>query len=289
MPYNLDGRTLADKIRVELQAEVFNFVQRTGITPALRVLWVGEDGPSQIYVHHKAKTAQNIGIDSRVLQLSGTTPDADIIHTIEEWNADPTVHAVLLQLPLPPHLSHQKILNKIHPHKDVDGLHPYNLGALLSGRPTVVPCTPKGILRLLKEANVALKGSSVVVVGRGLLVGRPVTQLLLQEGATVVMCHRDTKDLKYWTKQADILISATGVPNLITSDMLRPRTVVVDVGSTPQNGKVCGDVDTRNLLQQHISITPVPGGVGPMTIAMLMENTLSLAQQQCEPGHPSHV
>mgnify|MGYP004571194563 FL=1 len=270
----LDGKKLRDKIFEDLKTKLDKMEKK----PTLAVILVGENPASQIYVRNKKKTAEKLGINSISIEYPSDITESELLQKIEELNNDENVTAILVQLPLPAHIDKNKVIDKILPQKDVDGLTPYNLGKLFSGEePYVYPCTPKGILLLLDEYNIELEGRHVVVVGRSNLVGKPVAQLLLKRNATVTMCHSHTKNLANITKTADIIVSAVG-KNVIGEKMLKSNCVVVDVGIfRDENGKISGDVDFENVSKVAAYISPVPGGVGPMTIASLMLNTVELA------------
>ncbi len=273
----LDGKKLRDKILEELKVKIDRFE----IKPTLVVILVGDNPASKIYVNNKKKTAEKLGINSEIINYPSNVSEKEILDKIEELNNDENVTAILVQLPLPEHISKENIMNKISPSKDVDGFTPYNFGKLFSGEtPSVYPCTPKGILLLLDEYGIELDGQHVVVVGRSNIVGRPLAQMLLNRNATVTVCHSHTKNLAQITKTADILISAVG-KNIIEGEMLKSDCVVVDVGIFKDNdGKTRGDVDFENASKVASYITPVPGGVGPMTIASLMLNTVELFEKE---------
>lgn len=272
----LDGKKLRDKIFESLKAELDKMSEK----PTLAVILVGENPASQIYVRNKKKTAEKLGINSLSIEYPADISENELLSKIQELNNDKNITAILVQLPLPEHINKNKIIDAILPQKDVDGLTPYNLGKLFSGEePYVYPCTPKGILLLLDEYNIELDGKNVVVVGRSNLVGKPVAQMLLKRNATVTMCHSHTKNLSEITKTADIVISAVG-KNVIGEKMLKSNCVVIDVGIfRDENGKLSGDVDFENVSKISAYISPVPGGVGPMTIASLMLNTVELAKK----------
>lgn len=273
----LDGKKLRDKIFENLKQRLNNMSEK----PTLAVILVGDDPASQIYVKNKKKTAENLGINSIVINYPSDIPENVLLDKIQELNNDNKITAILVQLPLPKHIDKFKIIDAIAPEKDVDGLTPYNSGKLFSGEePYVYPCTPKGILLLLDEYNIELEGKHVVVIGRSNLVGKPVAQMLLNRNATVTMCHSHTKNLSDITKTADIVVSAVG-KNIIGEKMLKSDCVVVDVGIFKDiNGKICGDVDFTSASKIAAYISPVPGGVGPMTIASLMLNTVELADSK---------
>lgn len=273
----LDGKKLRDKIFENLKQRLNNMSEK----PTLAVILVGENPASQIYVRNKKKTAENLGIYSIVINYPSNISEKILLDKIQELNNDNKITAILVQLPLPKHIDKFKIIDAIAPEKDVDGLTPYNSGKLFSGEePYVYPCTPKGILLLLDEYNIELEGKHVVVIGRSNLVGKPVAQMLLNRNATVTMCHSHTKNLSDITKTADIVVSAVG-KNIIGEKMLKSDCVVVDVGIFKDiNGKICGDVDFASASKIAAYISPVPGGVGPMTIASLMLNTVELADSK---------
>ncbi len=273
----LDGKKLRDKIFENLKQRLNNMSEK----PTLAVILVGDDPASQIYVKNKKKTAENLGINSIVINYPSDISENILLDKIQELNNDNKITAILVQLPLPKHIDKFKIIDAIAPEKDVDGLTPYNSGKLFSGEePYVYPCTPKGILLLLDEYNIELEGKHVVVIGRSNLVGKPVAQMLLNRNATVTMCHSHTKNLSDITKTADIVVSAVG-KNIIGEKMLKSDCVVVDVGIFKDiNGKICGDVDFASASKIAAYISPVPGGVGPMTIASLMLNTVELADSK---------
>ena len=272
----LDGKMLRDKIFESLKAKLDKMQQK----PTLAVILVGENPASQIYVRNKKKTAEKLGINSLSIEYPSDISEEELLNKIKEHNSDEKVTAILVQLPLPAHINKNRIIDAILPQKDVDGLTPYNLGKLFSGEePYVYPCTPKGILLLLDEYNIKLEGKNIVVVGRSNLVGKPVAQMLLKRNATVTMCHSHTKNLSEITKTADIIVSAVG-KKVIGEKMLKSDCVVIDVGIfRDENGKISGDVDFENVSKTAAYISPVPGGVGPMTIASLMLNTVELARK----------
>ena len=272
----LDGKMLRDKIFESLKAKLDKMQQK----PTLAVILVGENPASQIYVRNKKKTAEKLGINSLSIEYPSDISEEELLNKINELNSDEKVTAILVQLPLPAHINKNRIIDAILAQKDVDGLTPYNLGKLFSGEePYVYPCTPKGILLLLDEYNIKLEGKNIVVVGRSNLVGKPVAQMLLKRNATVTMCHSHTKNLSEITKTADIIVSAVG-KKVIGEKMLKSDCVVIDVGIfRDENGKISGDVDFENVSKTAAYISPVPGGVGPMTIASLMLNTVELARK----------
>lgn len=270
----IDGRLVSKKICENLSDEILFLSKK----PCLAVIIVGEDPASRIYVNLKRKKAQELGIKSIVEQMPTATSQQELLNKIEQLNNDNEVNAILVQLPLPSHIDTKAVLEKINPLKDVDCFHPYNMGRIATGtKPYVYPCTPKGIIRLLEYYNIQPQGKHAVVIGRSNIVGRPVAQMLLNENATVTICHSKTANLAEITKTADILISAVGQKNLVKPDMVKEGVVVIDVGmNRTDEGKLCGDVDFYGIESKASFITPVPGGVGPMTICSLMQNTFDL-------------
>ena len=270
----IDGRLVSKKIYENLSDEILFLSKK----PCLAVIIVGEDPASRIYVNLKRKKAQELGIKSIVEQMPTATSQQELLNKIEQLNNDNEVNAILVQLPLPSHIDTKAVLEKINPLKDVDCFHPYNMGRIATGtKPYVYPCTPKGIIRLLEYYNIQPQGKHAVVIGRSNIVGRPVAQMLLNENATVTICHSKTANLAEITKTADILISAVGQKNLVKPDMVKEGVVVIDVGmNRTDEGKLCGDVDFYGVEPKASFITPVPGGVGPMTICSLMQNTFDL-------------
>ncbi|MBN1475019.1 MAG: bifunctional methylenetetrahydrofolate dehydrogenase/methenyltetrahydrofolate cyclohydrolase FolD [Syntrophaceae bacterium] len=281
----IDGNKIAQEIRGEVRAEAVALKKNKGIIPGLAVVLVGEDPASKVYVTKKAKACTEAGFLSRQHKLSVDTAEADLLKLINELNADRSIHGILVQLPLPKHISADKVIAAIDPRKDVDGFHPYNVGSLLTGSPLFVPCTPRGIMELISRTGISLPGKEAVVVGRSNIVGKPIALLLLAQHATVTICHSKTKDLAAVTSRADILIAAVGKAQMITEKMVKQGAVVIDVGvNRLDNGKLVGDVAFAEVAEKTSYITPVPGGVGPMTIAMLMKNTLDAACSQLS-GH----
>ncbi|HEV8531476.1 MAG TPA: bifunctional methylenetetrahydrofolate dehydrogenase/methenyltetrahydrofolate cyclohydrolase FolD [Methylomirabilota bacterium] len=277
----LQGRPVADKVLAEVKAGVAALKQRTGVEPALAVILVGEDPASQIYVRNKKRAADEVGIASRDFLFPQGCTQAELLETIRRINADATLHGILLQLPLPKGMDEDQAVAAIAPQKDADGLHPMSLGNLLAGKPTAVPCTPAGCIEILDHYGIPIEGAEAVMVGRSRLVGKPLAQLLLARHATVTMCHTRTRDLAAHCRRADILCVAAGKPRVITGDMIKEGAVIIDVGvNRLETGKLAGDVDFESASQRARAITPVPGGVGPMTIAMLMKNTLLVATRQ---------
>ncbi|MGC8966394.1 MAG: bifunctional methylenetetrahydrofolate dehydrogenase/methenyltetrahydrofolate cyclohydrolase FolD [Caldimicrobium sp.] len=293
----IDGKLVASKIRESIKKEVEELKEK-GIIPGLVTILVGENPASVSYVTAKQKTAHELGFYSVQENLPENISEEKLLELIEKYNRDPKIHGILVQLPLPKHIDERKVINAIDPRKDVDGFHPVNVGKLVIGEPCFIPCTPYGILMLLVETGVEVSGADVVVVGRSNIVGKPIAILLMQKrkpvgNATVTVCHTGTKNMAEHTKRADILIVAAGVPKFITADMVKEGAVVIDVGvnrigTTPEGkAKLCGDVDFEAVKEKASYITPVPGGVGPMTITMLMKNTLESAKMWA--GLPSEV
>jgi len=277
----LEGRPVAAKVLAEVKAGVAALTARTGVQPTLAVVLVGEDPASQIYVRNKKRTADDVGIASRDFLFPGGCSQAELSETIRKINADPSVHGILLQLPLPKGLDDNVAVNAIAPAKDADGLHPVSLGNLLAGKPSMVPCTPAGCIEILDHYGIPLEGAEAVMVGRSRLVGKPLAQLLLARNATVTMCHTRTRDLAAHCRRADILCVAAGRPRFISGDMVKEGAVVIDVGvNRLDTGKLAGDVDFDSASKRARAITPVPGGVGLLTVAMLMKNTLLATTRQ---------
>lgn len=278
----LDGKLVAGLLHKQLAERVGNLaLKETGRQPKLVVVLVGDDPASQVYVNKKAKTAIKIGMASEVLVYPATMTQSELMDVIQRLNADGSVHGILVQLPLPAHLCTEDVVSAISPQKDVDGLHPVNMGQLLSGsRLGARPCTPSGIITLLKHYQLTLVGKNAVVLGRSNIVGKPMGLLLLEENATVTYCHSKTRNLSALAREADILISAIGIPEMVTVEYVKPGAVVVDVGINRVNNKLVGDVAFAEVSKVARWLTPVPGGVGPMTIATLMANTLAAFEQQ---------
>jgi len=276
----LDGKAAAEKIREEVKAGVAALKAKYGVTPGLTVIIVGDDPASKVYVDNKHKTCRELGIASQVVRLAADTAEEELVAHIDRLNADPAVHGILVQLPLPGHIDTDKVLDRIRPDKDVDGFHPVNVGNLALGREALVPCTPHGVMKLLAMEGIATEGKRAVVVGRSNIVGKPMASLLLAGNATVTVCHSRTRDLAAVCREADILVAAVGKAGFITADMVKPGAVVIDVGINRVRGRLIGDVDFAAVKEIAGAITPVPGGVGPLTIAMLMDNTLKAAKRQ---------
>ena len=270
----IDGKKVSSHIKDNIAAEVKILKNKTGKTPGLAVVLVGDDPASAVYVKNKNKTCKNIGFQSFEHILPENTSENKLLNLINELNNDDQVNGILVQLPLPSHISSKKILVSIDPQKDVDGFHLENVGRLVTGNALFKPCTPAGIIKLLDEYKIEIEGKNAVIIGRSNIVGKPVSFLFLERNATVTICHSRTKDLPSITRSADILIAAIGKPNFVSLDMVKNNAVVIDVGINRLDGKLVGDVDFASVSKQASLITPVPGGVGPMTIAMLMANTL---------------
>ena len=276
----LNGKELAQKLQQEMTQEVTELKEK-GLQPGLAVILVGEDPASQVYVRNKERAANNIGMYSVVYRLPETTSEADLITKIEELNHDDKVHGILVQLPLPKHINEDLVLDTIDRAKDVDGFDPMNLGNLFAGKPTMIPCTPAGIMELIKLSGLDLAGKNAVIIGRSNIVGKPMAHLLLQANATVTICHSKTKDLPKVAKQADVLVVAIGRANFVTADFVKEGAVVIDVGiNRDENNKLTGDVKFDEVAPLTSYITPVPGGVGPMTITMLMRQTIDAAKRK---------
>lgn len=275
----LDGKSLAQKIRDDIREKVARLQKEKGITPGLATVLVGEDPASQVYVKNKNKACEEAGMHSRQEHLPATTSEAELLNLVASLNADPLIHGILVQLPLPKQINSQKILEAIDPKKDVDGFHPVNMGKLAVGKKGLRPCTPSGVIELLKLSGIELAGKDAVVVGRSNIVGKPVALMLLEANATVTVCHSKTKNLAEKIKAADVVVAALGLPHFLRGEWIKPGAVVIDVGiNRLPDGRLVGDVEFEAARQRALAITPVPGGVGPMTIAMLLWNTLEAAQ-----------
>ncbi|MAT72110.1 MAG: bifunctional 5,10-methylene-tetrahydrofolate dehydrogenase/5,10-methylene-tetrahydrofolate cyclohydrolase [Planctomycetaceae bacterium] len=279
----LDGKSLAKQIREELAVEVVDFIKRTSVVPTLAAVLVGEDPASQVYVRNKRRDCEIVGIHSQLIELPATTTQDKLLAEVARLAADPEVHGILVQLPLPKQIDETAILEAIPPGKDVDAFHPENVGRMMQGRPRFLPCTPSGVQQLLLRNDVPIAGQHVVVVGRSDIVGKPLAAMLVQRGrggdATVTVCHSRTPDLAAITRQADILVVAIGRANFVTADMIKPGATVVDVGINRTDAGLAGDVDFAAAREVAGRITPVPGGVGPLTRTMLLVNTLTAARQ----------
>ncbi|MFM8260894.1 MAG: bifunctional 5,10-methylenetetrahydrofolate dehydrogenase/5,10-methenyltetrahydrofolate cyclohydrolase [Pirellula sp.] len=285
----LDGKAIAMTIRQEVAARVSAFREKHGIAPKLVAVLVGQDPASQVYVRNKEIACQKAGLDSHVLRLDSSTTTATLLALLDQLNQDSSVHGILVQLPLPEHINSRLVLDRIDPLKDVDAFSPENVGLMAQGRPRFLPCTPHGVLQLLARTGIEICGKQVVVVGRSDIVGKPLVNMCLQKtgpggpsnaNATVTCCHSQTQDLPSITRTADVLLVAIGKPNFITAQMVKPGAVVIDVGINRLGDQLVGDVDFEAVSQVASAITPVPGGVGPLTIAMLLENTVRAAEGQ---------
>ena len=280
----LDGNALAKKLRENFRQEADQLAAQ-GIRPGLAVILVGEDPASQVYVRNKVNACAQAGFHSEKHSYPADVDAALVFAKIAELNADPAIHGILVQLPLPKHFDADAVLEAIAPEKDVDGFRAENVGALMQGKPCFIPCTPYGAMKFFEDAGITLRGKEAVIVGRSNIVGKPMAMLLMHAGATVTICHSQTQDLKAHCRRADILVAAIGKPKMITGDMVKPGAVLIDVGINrlqdgPDAGKLCGDLDFDSVKEVASYITPVPGGVGPMTITMLLANTLESAQRQ---------
>lgn len=276
----IDGKNIAQKIKTQIKNEITE-LKNQGITPGLAVILVGEDSASKIYVNNKKKDCEETGINSKVYFLPESTTQEELIDLIEKLNSDKSMNGILVQLPLPLHIDERIIAECIDPQKDVDVFNPVNVGKIMIGSATLLPCTPAGIMEILDHEKISVDGKNCVVIGRSNIVGKPTALLLLQKNATVTICHSRTKNLKEICQNADVVVSAVGKPCFITRDMIKNKAVVIDVGiNRKKDGKVCGDVDFENVAPIASYITPVPGGVGLMTRAMLMKNTLTAARFQ---------
>jgi methylenetetrahydrofolate dehydrogenase (NADP+)/methenyltetrahydrofolate cyclohydrolase len=292
MPIILDGKLTANSIKEELKIKTEQLHKDKGVSPGLAVLLIGDDPASGVYVRSKEKTSKELGYKSLVLRKPADISESEVLNIIDSWNKDYSIHGILVQLPLPKHISESKVLLSIDPDKDVDGFHPFNVGKLVTGMKGPVPCTPNGIYELLKRYNIETKGKHTVVIGRSNIVGKPIANIMYQkkEGAnsTVTICHSATPNIKEFTKQADILVVAIGRANYITSEMIKDGAVLVDVGinrvedDSEKGYKIVGDIDYNDCFEKSSAITPVPGGVGRMTIAMLMQTTYELAYERSQ-------
>lgn len=275
----IDGKKLAKEIQEKVTSEVAELVKQ-GKKPGLAVVLVGDNQASRTYVRNKQKRTEEAGMKSVLIELPETVTEEKLLKVVEELNEDNTIHGILVQLPLPKHISEEKVIDAISFDKDVDGFHPVNVGNLFIGKDSFVPCTPAGIIELIKSTGTQIEGKRVVVIGRSNIVGKPVAQLLLNENATVTIAHSRTKDLPQVAKEADILVVATGLAKFVKKEYIKPGAIVIDVGmDRDENNKLCGDVDFDDVKEQAGFITPVPGGVGPMTITMLLDNTLKAAKR----------
>lgn len=274
----IDGKALAQDIRQSIAQDIEALVGRTGVRPGLAVVLVGDDPASAVYVRNKKKACDMAGLYVDDYTLPATTTQEELLKLIRQLNADPKVHGILVQLPLPPQIDSQTVLNAVSPDKDADGFHPYNIGRLVAGDPLFVPCTPKGVIRMIESTGQAIEGKRAVVLGRSNIVGKPVAILLMHRHATVTICHSRTQDLPGICREADILVAAIGKAQFVKADMVKPGAVVIDVGiNRLGDGRLVGDVDFKPVKERAGWLSPVPGGVGPMTIAMLLANTVEAA------------
>lgn len=273
----IDGKAIAQKMREALRKRVESLVGE-GVLPGLAVIIVGENPASKVYVRNKEKACIDAGMSSEVIALPAETTESEVLDRIDRLNRDPNVHGILVQLPLPQHFNSRRVLDAISAEKDVDGFHPCNVGAMLLGNPGLQPCTPHGVMKMLEHEGIEIRGKHAVIVGASNIVGKPMAIMLLAKGATVTICNSKTKDLAHHTRDADILVVAVGRANLVAGDMIKEGAVVIDVGMNRlEDGRLAGDVDFPSASERAAWITPVPGGVGPMTIAMLLENTVEAA------------
>jgi methylenetetrahydrofolate dehydrogenase (NADP+)/methenyltetrahydrofolate cyclohydrolase len=276
----IDGKLVSQKLREKIKGEVDAFKAEFGITPGLAVVIVGENPASLVYVRNKHKACVEAGMNSIEVKLPENTSEEELLSKIDELNADDAVHGILVQLPLPRHISEDKVIARISPKKDVDAFHPSNVGMIMTGGYKFLPCTPSGVMDLLDYYKVELCGKRAVVIGRSNIVGKPMALLLLERNATVTVCHSRTSDIAMYTREADVVVVAVGRPNFLKAEMVKEGAVVIDVGiNRLENGKLCGDVDFEAVSGVASLITPVPGGVGPMTITTLLKNTLSAAKE----------
>ena len=274
----LDGKAMSAGLRADI-ADRVSALREKGMIPGLAVILVGDDPASEIYVRNKGKGCEEVGIYSRTIRMDAAVSQQELEQVIHQQNEDPAIHGILVQLPLPSHLNEQQALAQILPEKDVDGFHLINAGHLFTGTEGVVQCTPRGVLYMIRQTGIDLSGKEAVVIGRSNIVGKPMAMLLLQENCTVTVCHSRTRNLKEYTRRADILVSAVGKPRFVTADMVKEGAVVIDVGINRVDGKVVGDVDFESVKEIASWITPVPGGVGKMTITMLLSNTVDAAEK----------
>lgn len=276
----IDGKAISAQIREEITEKVRIYNEKTGKLPGLAVVIVGENPASQVYVRNKKKACEQVGFNSWVYEMPENTTQEELNTLVDKLNNDTDVHGILVQLPLPKHLDEEQVILRIKPEKDVDAFHPYNVGRITIGNPKFLPCTPAGIMELLHRSNIEISGKECVVIGRSNIVGKPMALLLLSENGTVTVCHSRTRDLKDACKRADILVVAIGKADFVTADMVKEGAVVIDVGMNRNSeGKLTGDVDFKSVSEIASYITPVPGGVGPMTITMLLQNTLRAAEE----------
>lgn len=273
----IDGKAVAEAVYEGLRPRIESLAFK-GVKPCLCLVLVGGDEYSQRYIGIKAKRAKALGMEARIYKLPEGTEQGKLIDVVRDLNEDNTVHGILVQLPLPPHIDQHAVIGELNPEKDVDGFHPESSGRLMIDLPSIPPCTPRGIIELIRSTGRNISGMHAVVIGRSMVVGRPTAMLLTNEDATVTLCHSKTRELFRFTKDADIIVSATGRPGLINGEMVKRGAIVIDVGNSTVDGKLVGDVDFKSVREKADFITPVPGGVGPMTIAMLMQNTVEAAE-----------
>lgn len=276
----IDGKAVSAEVRAEIKVETEKFISESGITPGLAVIIVGNNPASQVYVRNKKRACGEVGFFSTVIEMPEETTESELLDKIAELNSDEKIHGILVQLPLPKHISEEKIILAIDPKKDVDAFHPYNVGRIVTGDYDLAPCTPSGVMELLRRYGISVRGKECVIAGRSNIVGKPMALLMLSADATVTVCHSKTSNLAEVCRRADILITAIGKPKFFGADAVKDGAVVIDVGiNRTEDGKLCGDVDFDAVLDKVSAITPVPGGVGPMTITMLLRNTLSAAKK----------
>lgn len=276
----IDGKAVSAEVRAEIKAETEKFISESGITPGLAVIIVGNNPASQVYVRNKKRACGEVGFFSTVIEMPEETTESELLDKIAELNSGEKIHGILVQLPLPKHISEEKIILAIDPKKDVDAFHPYNVGRIVTGDYDLAPCTPSGVMELLRRYGISVRGKECVIAGRSNIVGKPMALLMLAADATVTVCHSKTANLAEICRRADILITAIGKPKFFGADAVKDGAVVIDVGiNRTEDGKLCGDVDFDAVLDKVSAITPVPGGVGPMTITMLLRNTLSAAKK----------
>ena len=277
----ISGKVVSEKLRLELKDSISKFILESGHTPGLAVVLVGDNPASQVYVRNKHKACLEVGINSYEINLPTETTEEKLLSVIDELNSDSRVDGILVQLPLPKHIDEERVINRINPEKDVDAFSPSNVGRIMIGNYTFLPCTPAGVMELLKHYNIAIEGKNCVVIGRSNIVGKPMAMLLLEKNGTVTVCHSRTQNIVEICRSADIIVVAVGRAGFLTADMVKPGAVVIDVGiNRGDDGKLCGDVAFDEVEKVASYITPVPGGVGPMTITMLLKNTLSAAKNQ---------
>ncbi len=278
----IDGKTISEQTRNEVLREATELKEQTGVVPHLAAILVGVDPASQVYVRNKERACEKAGLRSTLHRLPESTTQQELLALIQQLNTDTSVHGILVQLPLPKHIDSVAVLDSVHPLKDVDAFHPENVGLMLQGRPRFLPCTPAGVMKMLQVSGVQTAGRHAVVIGRSDIVGKPMAALLMQKGAdaTVTLCHSRTTDIRRWCLEADILVAAVGIPEFVKGDWVKPGAVVIDVGINRVEDRLVGDVEYSSAAERASMITPVPGGVGPMTIALLLRNTLTAATIQ---------